>query len=108
MPSVAASAFSLSSIVDLCGETEHHGGEQVDEVRRLLAAEVDAGRLQVAYVVDCPECRNVIGDRDHLPTAPFEMFCEFGDDHSSEVIDPATAHAIFVNVSRDPALERWV
>lgn len=110
--SVARSAgFTVSFVAEYCGVKEEHGGPAIDEVRRLLAEEVTAGRLTVAYVFDCPTCGNVIDERDHLPDAPFKAQCEGQcPEHGvpEQVVDPATAYAMFVNTRDDPALESWM
>jgi hypothetical protein len=104
-----AGGFSVAAVAEHCGAQESRGGEEVDEVRRLLAEEVQAGRLSVEYVFDCPSCGNIIDDRRQLPAEPFRVFCGYRSCCTRRTIDPATAHAIFVNAEQAaPALEIWI
>ena len=103
-----ASGFSVAAVAEHCGAQESRGGDEVDEVRRLLAMEVQTGRLSVEYVFDCPSCGNIIDGRRRLPRSPFRVFCEHRACRAKRAIDPAAAHALFINADRAPALEIWI
>jgi hypothetical protein len=103
-----ASGFRLSSVAEYCGHDERYGSSIVTEVQRLLAGEVQAGRLEISYLFSCPSCGNVIDYRDKLPEEPFQTFCEHGNCQAERTVDPAKADAVFINASRDPALENWL
>lgn len=104
-----ASAFGLEAVVEYCGGSERVGGDAVDEVRRLLADQVAAGRLTVEYMFDCPNCGNVAAGREELPLEPFTVVCHGGTcDGAERTIDPKTARALFVNADQSPTLESWV
>jgi hypothetical protein len=105
----SASAFGISAVVEYCGGEERIGGDVVDEVRRLLGEQVAAGRLTVEYYWDCPSCGNVAGEREDLPDEPFTVTCRGGMcDGAKRTLDPARAHAVFVNAARGPMLESWI
>lgn len=103
-----ASGFDVASVLEYCGADEGQGGHSVDEVRRLLADHVDAGRLSVEYMFDCPRCGNMIAGRSDLPVDVFEVYCEHDRCRVTHRIDPAAAHAVYVNASEGPALRNWI
>ncbi len=65
----------------------------------MLADHVPAGRLNVAYIFDSPRCGNVITGRDELPVDVFEVYCEHDGCWVRHLIDPAAAHAVFINAN---------
>jgi hypothetical protein len=69
---------------------------------------VQAGRLEISYLFDCPSCGNVIGNRDDLPERPFRVLCEHSNCRAERVIDPASADAVFTNPDRGPGLQSWL
>jgi hypothetical protein len=103
-----ASGFSVAAVAEHCGAQESRGGEVVDEVRRLLAREVEGGRLTVEYVFDCPSCGNIIDGRRRLPSEPFRVFCDHRTCCARRTVEPATAQAIFINAEQALALEIWI
>jgi hypothetical protein len=103
-----ASGFSVAAVVEYCGAAEQRGGDPVDEVRRLLADHVRAGQLSVEYVFDCPGCGNMITGRDELPAETLEVYCDHDRCRVAHRIDPAAAHAVFINANQDPELESWI
>lgn len=103
-----ASVFSVASVLEYCGADERQGGEPVDDVRRLLAGHVRAGRLKVEYVFDCPGCGNALTVREQLPETIFEAYCEHDRCEVAHRIDPAAAHAVFINSHEDRGLESWI
>ncbi len=103
-----AAGFRLSSVAEYCGTDEQHGDRLINELQRLLAGKVQAGRLEISYLFDCPSCGNVIGGRDDLPEGPFRVFCKHGSCRAERTIDPAKADAVFLNANRDPGLKSWL
>jgi hypothetical protein len=103
-----ASGFDVASLLEYCGADEQRGGDPVDDVRRLLAAQVQAGRLTVEYVFDCPGCGNILTVRDDLPAEMFEVYCEHDRCEVAHRIDPAAARAVFINADEDPRLASWI
>jgi hypothetical protein len=103
-----ASGFDVSSVLEYRGADERRGGDPVDDVRRLLAAQVQAGRLTVEYVFDCPGCGNILTVRDDLPAEMFEVYCEHDRCEVAHRIDPAGARAVFINADQDPGLANWI
>jgi predicted RNA-binding Zn-ribbon protein involved in translation (DUF1610 family) len=69
---------------------------------------VQAGRLEISYLFNCPSCGKVIGGRDDLPWRPFRVFCEHGNCRAERVIDPARADAVFTNPDCGPGLQSWL
>jgi hypothetical protein len=102
-----SAGFSVAAVAEYCDADEKHGGEAINEVRRLLAEAAAEGRLTVEYSFDCPNCGNVIDHRDDLPDGRFTVMCE-ARCKAERVVDPATAHAVFMNTNQDPALESWI
>jgi hypothetical protein len=102
-----ASAFTIASIVDFCGLDERHDSRDLHEVRRLLAQHVADGRLSVECMFTCPRCGFPV-DITELPDQPIAVTCIHDSCRGEEIIDPATARAVFVNSNRDPTLEGWV
>lgn len=103
-----ASAFSLNSVAEYADASERDPDAATNEIRLALHSQVHAGRLSIAYVFDCPSCGNVIDERDDLPPAPYTVRCEHGNCKTDRTIDPAVAHAIFLNQNGDHDLESWV
>lgn len=103
-----ASGFRLSSVAEYCGTDERHGDHLINELQQLLGAEVQAGRLEISYLFDCPSCGNVIADRDDLPEGAFQVFCEHPNCRAERTIDPARADAVFINANRVPGLKNWL
>jgi hypothetical protein len=103
-----ASDFDVSSVLEYCGAEERRGGDPVDDVRRLLAAQVQAERLTVEYVFDCPGCGNILTVRDDLPAEAFEVYCEHDRCEVAHRIEPAAARAVFINADEDPRLTSWI
>lgn len=103
-----ATGFRLSSVAEYCGTYERHGGSLINELQRLLAAEVQAGRLEISYMFDCPSCGNVIANRDDLPEAPFRVFCDQANCQAERTIDPVNADAVFINANQDPGMANWL
>jgi hypothetical protein len=100
--------FRLSSVAEYCGTDERHGDSLIGQLQRLLAAEVQAGRLEISYLFACPSCGNVIADRDALPEAPFRVFCEHPNCRAERTIDPARADAVFINANQQPGMKNWL
>ncbi len=103
-----ATGFGLSSVAEYCGADEREGDRLVNELQRLLAGEVRAGRLVISYLSGCPPCGNVINSRDDLSEGPFQVFCEHGNCRAERTVDPARADAVFINANRDPGLKSWL
>ena len=103
-----ASGFDVASVVEYCGADERAGGDPVDDVRRLLAGQVEAGRLTVEYVFDCPGCGNILTVRDDLPAEVFEVYCEHDRCEVAHPIAPAAARAVFINADEEPGLASWI
>jgi hypothetical protein len=100
--------FRLSDVAEYCGTDERHGDSLIGQLQRLMAAEVQAGRLEISYLFDCPSCGNVIADRDALPAAPFRVFCEHPNCRAERTIDPARADAVFINANQQPGMKNWL
>jgi hypothetical protein len=62
--------------------------------------------LEVEYVFDCPACKNVIDVRRTLPDSKFAVDCDAGC--GSQLLDPAAASAIFMNMRDDGSLQSWI
>lgn len=103
-----ATGFSVATVAEYCSADESRGGHEIDEIRGLLAEEVQAGRLTVEYIFECPSCRNVIDGRGDLPTGPFRVYCEHPSCHAERTLAPARAHAVFMNTNQDSTLESWI
>lgn len=101
-------AFSLDSVAEYADASERSPDAAIEDIRRALQNQVQAGRLVVAYVFECPSCRNILDERDDLPQEPFTVRCEHGNCKADRTVDPASAHAIFVSQSDDRQLESWV
>jgi hypothetical protein len=100
--------FRLSDVAEYCGTDERHGDSLIGELQRLLATQVQAGRLEIAYLFDCPSCGNVIADRDDLPEAPVRVFCEHPNCRAERTIDPARADPVFINANQQPGMKNWL
>jgi hypothetical protein len=94
-----ASAFSLSSIVDYCGVSERRGSDGLDEVRRLLAEHVAAGRLRVEYMFVCRRCAGPLEITAQIADAPRVVVCESEFCRLGQRMDPTSARAVFINAS---------
>ena len=86
---------------------ERSGDHLINELQQLLAAGVQAGRLEISYLFSCPSCSNVIDNRDDLPKRPFRV-CEHPTCRAERAVDPARAEAVFLNPDSGPGLQSWL